>query len=60
MDDVFVGVDVYGRGCFGGGGFNCIEAFELLNEKGLNIALFAPGWLHEANDEKDFIKNSEK
>lgn len=23
--DVYVGVDVYGRGCFGGGGFNTSE-----------------------------------
>ena len=21
--DVFVGIDVFGRGCFGGGGYNC-------------------------------------
>ncbi len=23
--DVFVGIDVFGRGCFGGGGFNTCE-----------------------------------
>ena len=26
--DVYVGVDVFGRGCFGGGGFNCGAALE--------------------------------
>ena len=23
IPDVYVGVDVFGRGCFGGGGYNC-------------------------------------
>ena len=23
ISDVYVGVDVFGRGCFGGGGYNC-------------------------------------
>ena len=58
--DVYVGVDVFGRGCLGNGGFNCNMAFEEIRKFGLGVALFAPGWLHECNDPKEFIQNSEK
>lgn len=30
IHDVYVGVDVFGRGCFGGGGFNCSQAFDAI------------------------------
>ncbi|KAK9500301.1 hypothetical protein O3M35_001587 [Rhynocoris fuscipes] len=45
--DVFVGVDVFGRGCKGGGGFGTVEAVEEVRKRGLSVALFAPGWVHE-------------
>ena len=49
--DIFVGVDVFGRGCYGGGGFACNKAVnEIVSErkgKTLSIAIFAPGWTHE-------------
>lgn len=47
--DVFVGVDVFGRGCIGGGGFECKVPLELIREKNLSVALFAPGWTHEVH-----------
>jgi len=28
--DIYVGVDVFGRGCFGGGGFNTRKALEII------------------------------
>ncbi|GLV44618.1 Endo-beta-N-acetylglucosaminidase [Carabus blaptoides fortunei] len=45
--DVFVGVDVFGRNCFGGGGFNSHAAASLIRRYGLSMAIFAPGWTHE-------------
>ena len=59
-EDVYVGVDVFGRGCFGGGGFNCNLAVSKIINSGLNVALFAPGWVHECHEPEQFYKNSEK
>ncbi|CAF4814642.1 unnamed protein product, partial [Rotaria magnacalcarata] len=42
--DVFVGIDVFGRGCFGGGGFNTCEAMTISYKSDLSTAIFAPGW----------------
>ena len=59
-NDVYVGVDVFGRNCFGGGGFSCNVAFEEISKKKLNAALFAPGWVLECNDEDKFVENENK
>ncbi|KAF0296327.1 Cytosolic endo-beta-N-acetylglucosaminidase [Amphibalanus amphitrite] len=45
--DVYVGVDVFGRGCPGGGGFNSVQPVAEARWLGLSAALFAPGWTHE-------------
>ncbi|CAF0757136.1 unnamed protein product [Adineta ricciae] len=58
--DVFVGIDVFGRGCFGGGGFNTSEAISLSHKMDLSTAIFAPGWLFETLDAKQFIENDRK
>nr|ANC95008.1 putative endo-beta-N-acetylglucosaminidase [Lygus hesperus] len=50
--DVFVGIDVFGRGCIGGGGFNCKEAMSLIRRYNLSAAIFAPGWVHECQEEE--------
>jgi endo-beta-N-acetylglucosaminidase D len=60
LSDVFIGVDVFGRGCLGDGGFNTNIAFDAINKYGMNVALFAPGWLHECQNPNDFIENCEK
>ncbi|XP_063226102.1 cytosolic endo-beta-N-acetylglucosaminidase isoform X1 [Bacillus rossius redtenbacheri] len=52
--DVYVGVDVFGRGCFGGGGFNTCKAMEVVRAHGLSAALFAPGWVHEFLGKENF------
>jgi mannosyl-glycoprotein endo-beta-N-acetylglucosaminidase len=57
--DVFVGVDVFGRGCLGDGGFNCRLPFDLITRQDLSIALFAPGWVHECLDTAQFKVNNE-
>jgi mannosyl-glycoprotein endo-beta-N-acetylglucosaminidase len=60
QNDVYVGVDVFGRNCYGGGGFSCNVAFEEISKKKLNAALFAPGWVLECNDENNFVENENK
>ena len=45
--DVYVGVDVWGRGSFSGGGYNTYKALEQIAKQGLSCALFAPGWVFE-------------
>ncbi|KAG5453459.1 Cytosolic endo-beta-N-acetylglucosaminidase [Clonorchis sinensis] len=54
---VFVGVDCFGRGCPGGGGWNTNVALQLILEamlkrpqRPLSVALFAPGWPFENCD----------
>uniref|UniRef100_A0A183EHN0 Mannosyl-glycoprotein endo-beta-N-acetylglucosaminidase n=1 Tax=Gongylonema pulchrum TaxID=637853 RepID=A0A183EHN0_9BILA len=56
--NVFVGVDCFGRGCFGGGGWNCHEAFKQVRWHDLSVALFAPGWIVEQMPHRDIIVNS--
>ncbi|KFM56630.1 Cytosolic endo-beta-N-acetylglucosaminidase, partial [Stegodyphus mimosarum] len=58
--DVYVGLDVFGRGCLGGGGFSTNIAAEEARKYGLSIAIFAPGWVHECLDVKDFPVNQQK
>ncbi|CAH8875393.1 unnamed protein product [Trichobilharzia szidati] len=54
---VYVGIDCFGRGCIGGGGFGTVEALKLIldvnasqPDRPLSIALFAPGWVFENCD----------
>uniref|UniRef100_T2M8M3 Cytosolic endo-beta-N-acetylglucosaminidase n=1 Tax=Hydra vulgaris TaxID=6087 RepID=T2M8M3_HYDVU len=58
--DVYVGVDVFGRGCFGGGGWNSCKAMQVIREKKLSAAIFAPGWVMENHGEEEFTKNNKK
>ncbi|GFR47376.1 hypothetical protein Agub_g9088 [Astrephomene gubernaculifera] len=45
--EVYMGVDVFGRGTYGGGQFNCPQALAAARCAGLSAALFAPGWVWE-------------
>ncbi|CAD6230850.1 GSCOCG00006846001-RA-CDS [Cotesia congregata] len=45
--DIYVGIDVWGRGCPGGGGFNSKEAVEIIREYNLSVAIFASSWTYE-------------
>ncbi|KAL1130623.1 hypothetical protein AAG570_011865, partial [Ranatra chinensis] len=51
--DVYVGIDVFGRGCLGNGGFNTCVAVEAARKLKLSVALFAPGWVHEKQSPDD-------
>jgi hypothetical protein len=46
---VYAGVDVFGRGAFGGGEMNTDIAIKEATKNCLNSAIFAPGWLYEKN-----------
>ncbi|GJQ80903.1 hypothetical protein Trydic_g4720 [Trypoxylus dichotomus] len=50
--DVYVGLDVFGRGCFGGGKFNSYLAAKAVREHDLSLAIFAQGWTHETLDQE--------
>ncbi|KAK2581092.1 hypothetical protein KPH14_007916 [Odynerus spinipes] len=54
--DVYVGLDVWGRGCPGGGGFNSAHALERIRKQNLSVAIFAPGWTHEYFGPKTFYQ----
>ncbi|XP_030840308.1 cytosolic endo-beta-N-acetylglucosaminidase [Strongylocentrotus purpuratus] len=58
--DVYVGVDIFGRNCFGGGGWNTNKAMEVIKRQGLSTAIFAPGWVMEKLGEADFVANQDK
>ncbi|XP_016770643.1 cytosolic endo-beta-N-acetylglucosaminidase isoform X2 [Apis mellifera] len=54
VHDIYVGLDVWGRGCPGGGGFNSIYALRKIRQEKLSVAIFAPGWTHEFFGSKTF------
>uniref|UniRef100_UPI00358FE564 cytosolic endo-beta-N-acetylglucosaminidase isoform X2 n=1 Tax=Myxine glutinosa TaxID=7769 RepID=UPI00358FE564 len=56
-NDVYVGVDVFGRNCPGGGGWSTHVAIAMIREVGLSTAIFAPGWVHEVLGTEDFHEN---
>ncbi|GAB6020425.1 hypothetical protein CHUAL_003120 [Chamberlinius hualienensis] len=60
LSDVYVGIDVFGRGTLGGGGFNSDIAFKAVRNAGLSVALFAPGWVHEVLGPETFTHNEYK
>ncbi|KAI4487028.1 hypothetical protein M0802_012128 [Mischocyttarus mexicanus] len=54
IKDIYVGLDVWGRGCPGGGGFNSAHALERIRQQNLSVGVFAPGWTHEYFGPKTF------
>lgn len=58
--DVYVGIDVFGRNCFGGGGFNTDAAFSVVRQYNLSAAVFAPGWIYECHPIEQFKELSFK
>jgi endo-beta-N-acetylglucosaminidase D len=60
LRDIYIGVDVFGRNCQGGGGFSTRLAVEKIQEYDLSCAIFAPGWVIECNEAADFINTNDK
>ncbi|CAZ86246.1 unnamed protein product [Tuber melanosporum] len=54
VPDIYTGIDCFGRGSLGGGGFGVGEALSAIWRAGTSAALFAPGWTYEHFDGKDF------
>jgi mannosyl-glycoprotein endo-beta-N-acetylglucosaminidase len=54
LRDIYTGVDVWGRGSHGGGGFGCYKAINHIDPKflGLSVALFGQGWTWESEQDK--------
>lgn len=45
--DVYMGIDTFGRGTWGGGGFDVDKALKNIRRAGVSAALFAPAWTME-------------
>ncbi|KAA8539540.1 hypothetical protein F0562_026232 [Nyssa sinensis] len=52
--DVYMGIDVFGRGSYGGGQWNTNVALDVLKKDGVSAAIFAPGWVYETKQPPDF------
>ncbi|KAH9950117.1 glycosyl hydrolase family 85-domain-containing protein [Amylocystis lapponica] len=54
LRDIFVGVDVWGRGSHGGGGLGCYRAITHIDPEilGLSVALFGQAWTWETEQDK--------
>ena len=60
LSDVFVGIDVWARGCVGK--FDCFQSIEKILSYGFSTALFAPAWCYEENNGNfsNFLKDNNK
>ena len=58
--DVYVGVDVFGRGVLGGGGWNTDAAMSKIQQCKLSAAIFAPGWVYENLAYDNFFFNQSR
>ncbi len=45
--DVFIGVDCFGRGTYGGGGMNTYVPVDAINNAGMNVGMFACCWPYQ-------------
>ena len=45
-----MGIDAFGRGTYGGGGFNCNIALEKARSNDVSVALFACAWPYEKHN----------
>ncbi|KIP07565.1 glycoside hydrolase family 85 protein [Phlebiopsis gigantea 11061_1 CR5-6] len=54
LRDIFVGIDVWGRGQHGGGGTSCYKAMTHIDPEflGLSVALFGHAWTWESEQDK--------
>lgn len=54
LNDIYMGVDVWGRGSHGGGGFGSYKAITHIapDSLGLSVSLFGQGWTWESEQDK--------
>ncbi|KAH7433439.1 hypothetical protein KP509_07G070000 [Ceratopteris richardii] len=53
--DVYMGIDVFGRGTYGGGGYQSNLGLIAARNAGVSAALFAPGWVYETGQGPSFM-----
>lgn len=53
LERIFVGIDVWARGCVGE--FQCDQSFALAKLFHMSVALFGPGWIYEKFEEENQI-----
>ncbi|XP_050394531.1 cytosolic endo-beta-N-acetylglucosaminidase [Patella vulgata] len=58
--DVYVGIDVFGRGTPGDGGYNTREALDMVRQHELSTAIFAQGWVYETHGKENFTINENR
>ncbi|KAJ6805984.1 cytosolic endo-beta-N-acetylglucosaminidase 1-like [Iris pallida] len=58
--DVYMGIDVFGRGSYGGGQWHTSVALDLLKKDDISTAIFAPGWVYENLPKEDFQANQNR
>ncbi|KAG9017383.1 hypothetical protein FRB93_007497 [Tulasnella sp. JGI-2019a] len=55
--DIYFGIDVWGRGCHGGGGFQLHHAMDHIQPSakglGLSVAVFGPAWTWESKEDEE-------
>ncbi|KAF5374302.1 hypothetical protein D9758_004584 [Tetrapyrgos nigripes] len=54
LQDIYVGIDVWGRGTHGNGGFGCYKALNHISPDslGLSVAIFGHAWTWESEQDK--------
>ncbi|KAI0531172.1 hypothetical protein KFK09_000725 [Dendrobium nobile] len=52
--DVYMGIDVWGRGTYGGGQWNTVVSLDVLKNDDVSAAIFGPGWVYETQQLPDF------
>ncbi|KAJ9539798.1 hypothetical protein OSB04_026304 [Centaurea solstitialis] len=52
--DVYMGIDVFGRGTYGDGQWTTNVALDVLKKDDVSAAIFAPGWVYETKQPPDF------
>jgi hypothetical protein len=61
LTSVYFGVDVFGRGSFGGGQFNSHVGVQAARNAGFSVAIFAPGWTTECfANTRECVSNHDK
>ncbi|XP_071734387.1 cytosolic endo-beta-N-acetylglucosaminidase 1-like [Rutidosis leptorrhynchoides] len=52
--DVYMGIDVFGRGTYGDGQWTTNVALDVIKKDDVSAALFAPGWVYQTKQPPDF------
>ncbi|KAF5771035.1 putative mannosyl-glycoprotein endo-beta-N-acetylglucosaminidase [Helianthus annuus] len=52
--DVYMGIDIFGRGSYGGGQWTTNVALDVIKKNDVSAAMFAPGWIYETQQPPDF------